>query len=184
MDETELITELHDLLDSILSIPVRTGSIENERPVPVAIIDSWNTQDFNFNNSPMAGEAYGDFNDDGNLSYEKYLNFSYETRVEFLFRHTDEVEVSRIKEKAKEQFRIIRENPFSFNDNLKNCEIRGDGEPRSTFVEQRESELMLAVRFHGDHTITRTASDMQNDPLNHSDDEILDSVIEQFTFTC
>lgn len=182
MDETELIITLQTLLEDTLSAPARTEAQEDDRPVPVVIIEDWDTSDFNFNNSAKSGEAYGYLDGQNEKSYEWYLNFSYETRVELLFRHHDEVDVSRMKETAKQQLQLVGENPQAFNDNLKNCTVGRSGNPRTTFVESNESELMLSAKFHADHTITRTADDMQNNPLNHDDDSILESVINEFTF--
>lgn len=173
MDETELISGLQSLLQSKLGVPVKTTSLEDERPVPVVIIDDWDTRDMNFNNSAFAGEAFGNL--EGNdAGYERYLNFSFETRVEFLFRHSDEVDVSRLKEDGKRELRLIRENPQSFNDGLKQCRLGADGNPTHEFTEPKEAELMLSARFHGDHTLTRTPSDTQY--------ETIEDVQNDFTF--
>jgi hypothetical protein len=174
MDETELIGGLQSLLESSLGVPVKTASLEDERPVPVVIIDDWDTRDMNFHNSAFAGEAYGDFDNDGSGEYERYLNFDFETRVEFLFRHSDEVDVSRLKEDGKQELRLVRENPQNFNSGLKSCKLGADGNPTHQFTEPKEAELMLSARFHGDHTITRTPSDTQYDTIQ--------DVKEGFTF--
>jgi hypothetical protein len=139
--------------------------MEDERPVPVVVIDDWDTNDFNFNNSAKAGEAYGDFDGDGTKEYEWYLNFSFRTRVELLVRHSDEVDVSRLKERVKQELRLIRENPQSFHEDLKQCRLGAGGNPTFQFTEPKEAELMLSARFHGDHTVTRTPSDTQEDAL-------------------
>jgi hypothetical protein len=173
MDETDLISGLQSLLESNLGIPVKTASLDDERPVPVVIIDDWDTRDMNFNNSALAGEAFGNL--DGNdAGYERYLNFSFETRVEFLFRDDDEVNVSQLKESGKQELRLIRENPQSFDDGLKACKLGADGNPTHEFTEPKEAELMLSARFHGDHTITRTPGDTQY--------ETIDDVMNDFTF--
>jgi hypothetical protein len=170
MDETELISGLQSLLQSKLGIPVKTASLEDERPVPVVIIDDWDTRDMNFNNSALAGEAFGSL--DGNdADYERYLNFNFETRVEFLFRHSDEVDVSRLKEDGKQEMRLLRENPQQFNDGLKEVVLGADGNPTHEFTEPKEAELMLSVRFHGDHTLTRTPSDTQYDTIQDVQDD-------------
>jgi len=174
MDETALISGLQSHLSSALSVPVRTSSLEDERPVPVIIIDDWDTNDFNFNNSAKAGEATGDFDNDGKLEHEWYLNFSFRTRVEFLVRHSDEVDVSRLKEDAKHELRLLRENPQTFHEGLKQCRLGADGNPTHQFTEPKEAELMLSARFHGDHTVTRKPSDTQEDTL--------EQVIDTFTF--
>jgi hypothetical protein len=165
MDETELIIGLQNHLSSALSVPIRTNAMEDERPVPVVIIDDWDTNDFNFHNSAFAGEASGDFDDDGEIEYERYLNFDWRTRVEFLVRDSDEVDVSRLKEDLKHELRLIRENPQQFDSSLKQCRLGSDGNPTNQFTEPKEAELMASARFHGDHIITRTASDTQEDTL-------------------
>lgn len=165
MDETQLIELIQSHLSSRLSAPVRTSAMDDERPVPVIIIEDWDTRDFNFHNSAFAGDAVGDFSGDGELEYERYLNFDFSTRVEFLVRHSDEVAVSRLKESVKQELRLIRENPMLFHEELKECELSADGNPTNRFTEPKESELMVSARFHGDHTIVRTLDDMQEDAL-------------------
>jgi hypothetical protein len=174
MDEKALISTLQSKLESKISIPVKTGAIDDERPVPVVIIEDWNTNDMNHNNSAHAGSYHGDADGDGTKEYEWYLNFSFKTRVELLFRHHDEVKVSEIKSVAKSWFRILREHPDTFHEDLKKCVVSGDGSPTYTFVEPRESELMLSANFHGDHTVTRTAADVE--------ESTLEQVKNDFTF--
>lgn len=170
MDETELISSLQSHLSTVLSVPVRTNALEDERPVPVIIIDDWDTIDFNFNNTALSGEALGDFDGDGSNEYERYLTFDFRTRVEFLVRHSDEVEVSRLKEDAKHELRMIRENPQDFHTGVKSCNLAADGNPTNQFTEPKEAELMLSARFHGDHTVTLTP------------DDTIGTVTENFTF--
>lgn len=174
MDETDLISTLQSHLDAALSAPVKTGAMEDDRPVPVVVIDEWDTLDLNHDNSAKAGEAYGDFDGDGTKEYEWYLNFSFRTRIELLVRHSDEVDASQLKENAKHELRLIRENPQSFHPDLKRCDLAADGNPTYQFLEPKEAELMTSARFYGDHTVTRTASDVQEDTL--------DGVKDSFTF--
>jgi hypothetical protein len=161
MDETELISSLQSRLSQELSVPVRTSGLEDERPVPVVIIDDWSTTDMNFHNSPKSGEATGDFDDDGEVEHEWYLNFDFETNVEFAVRHHDEVEVSRLKADVKEVIRIISANPQWFHSECKEVTLGVDGSPSYRYTEPKEAELIVSARFHGDHTITRTSSDTQ-----------------------
>lgn len=174
MDETDLIKTLQTRLDSSLSVPVKTSGMEDERPVPVVIIDDWDTQDLNHHNSARAGSTKGDFDDDGNIELEWYLNFNFETRVELLVRHYDEVDVSKLKEKAKHELRLIRENPQNFHQDLKSCYLGRDGNPTYQLLEPKEAELMLSARFNGDHTVTRTPDDTQYDAIQQ--------IQETFTF--
>ena len=141
--------------------------MDDERPVPVVIIDDWDTRDMNFHNSAYAGGSIVG-------GYERYLNFDYRTRVEFLVRHYDEVEVSRLKEAVKRELRLISENPQQFHDELKRCSLSSGGNPTNHFTEPKEAELMVSANFHGDHTIVRTADDLQGDTLQ--------DVKESFTF--
>jgi hypothetical protein len=170
MQEVDLISTLQSHLDSALSEPIRTSGMEDERPVPVVIIDDWDTNDYNFNNSARAGEAIGDFDGDGTLEHEWYLNFSFRTRVEFLVRHSDEVDAVRLKDSVKAVLRLIRENPQQFHADLKQCRLGAGGNPTHQFTEPKEAELMLSARFHGDHTVTRTPSDTQDDTLEQVKD--------------
>lgn len=144
--------------------------MEDERPVPVVIIDDWDTNDFNIHNDPFAGEAVGDFDGDGTLDYERYLAFDWRTRVEFLVRDSDEVDVSRLKEDLKHELRLLRANPQQFNDSLKECNLGADGNPTNQFTEPKEAELMASARFHGDHILTLTPSDTQEDTLEQVKD--------------
>lgn len=174
MDETDLITTLQSRLSTTLSAPIRTNALDDERPVPVVIMDDWDTNDMNFHNTPFAGDATGDFDGDGNLEYERYLNFDWTTRVEFLVRHYDEVEVSRLKETLKNQLRLIRDRPQQFHQGLKQCRLGSDGNPTNTFTEPKEAELMASARFYGDHTITLTPADMEG--------ELIEQVTDTFSF--
>jgi hypothetical protein len=174
MDETALISTLQSHLDSQLSAPIRTSAMEDERPIPVVIIDDWDTRDQNFHNSAFAGDALGDFDNDGEDEYEWYLNFDFITRVELLVRHYDEVDANRLKDSVKNELRLIGENPLGFHDELKNCRLGGGGNPTYQFTEPKESELVVSARFHGDHTITRTPGDTQ--------EATLEQVNETFTF--
>lgn len=148
--------------------------MDNERPVPVVIIDDWNTRDLNFHNSAFSGDALGDFDNDGSLEYERYLTFDWSTRVEFLIRHTDEVDVVELKGKLKNKLRLISENPLEFNDSVKSCSLGRGGNPTYQFTEPKESELMLSATFKGDHIITITPSDSQH--------EMIEQVNENFSF--
>ena len=174
MDETELISDLQSHLENELSAPVRTKGFEDERPVPVVILDDWDTNDFNFHNSAFAGEEYGDFDNDGEKEYERYLNFDFRTRIEFLVRHSDEVDASRLKEDVKHELRLLREYPQQFNSSLKQVALGADGNPTNTFTEPKEAELMVSARFYGDHTVTLTTDDLQ--------DSVLQQVNNNFTF--
>lgn len=167
MDETELISSIQSHLDSKLSVSVRTKGFEDERPTPVVIIDDWSTQDFNYHNSAHSGDFLGDLDGDDVKDYEKYLAFDFKTRVEFLVRHSDEVEASRLKESVKHELRLIRENPLQFNDSLKQCRLGTDGSPSNRYVEPQETELVISARFFGDHIVTRTDFDQIADVVEN-----------------
>jgi hypothetical protein len=174
MDETDLISGLQSHLARNVPVPVRTSGMEDERPVPVIVIDDWDTTEMNFHNSAFSGEVYGDFDNDGTGEYERYLTFDYRTRVEFTARHSDEVEASRLKDKITNELRLLRENPQSFDTGLKQCRLGGSGNPTFEYTEPKEAELMVSARFYGDHTITLTPSDLEND--------VLETVQDTFTF--
>lgn len=169
MDEFQLISSLQDHLSSALSVPVKTSGMDDERPVPVVIIDDWDTNDLNYNNSAFAGEEVTD------TGYQQYLNFDFRTRVEFLVRHSDEVDVVKLKDQVNRELRLLRENPQQLDDELKQCRLGASGNPTYQFTEPKEAELMLSANFHGDHTITLTESETQADAL--------EQVNNSFTFS-
>lgn len=148
--------------------------MDDERPVPVVIIDDWNTTDYNFHNSPFAGESVTGIESNGELEYEKYLRFDWQTSVDFLVRDDDEVDVSRLKESLKHEVRLLRHDPTILNSSLKNVSLGTGGSPTNTFTEPREAELMLSTRFYGDHIVTLSPSDSQYDTL--------EQVKQSFTF--
>jgi hypothetical protein len=181
MNEKELITSLNSHLTANLSVPVRTLHNEDERPVPVVVIDTWDTEDLNFHNSPFAGEIAGDFDNDSVVEYERYLNFDFTTRVTFSVRHSDEVEANVLKGRVKNLLRLIRANPLQFDPEVKNCRLGSGGNPSNQFTEPREAELMLSARFHGDHTIMLTPpGDSRGDGDTQADQ--LETVKDTFTF--
>jgi hypothetical protein len=159
MDEFELISTLQSNLSSALPVPAKTSGMDDERPVPVVIIDDWDTDEKSYHNSAFAGD---EVTSDG---YERYLNFDFTTRVEFLVRHSDEVDAVKLKDKVTNRLRLIGENPEQFHDGLKNCLLGDSGNPTYQFTEPKEAELMLSARFKGDHTVTLTESDLQADTL-------------------
>lgn len=168
MDEFGLISTLQSNLSSAASVPAKTSGMDDERPVPVIIIDDWDTSEESYHNSAFAGEEVT------SEGYKRYLNFDFTTRVEFLVRHSDEVDVVKLKDRVTNQLRLIAENPQNFHEDLKNCILGDSGNPTYQFTEPKEAELMLSARFKGDHTITLTESELQADPL----EEVKDS----FTF--
>lgn len=159
MNEFDLISTLQQKLDSTLSVPAKTSGMDDERPVPVVIIDDWDTSEESYHNSAFAGE---EVTAEG---YKKYLNFDFTTRVEFLVRDSDEVDVVKLKDKVTRLLRLIGENPQQFDSDLKNCILGDSGNPTYQFTEPKEAELMLSARFKGDHTITLTESELQADQL-------------------
>lgn len=168
MDEFGLISTLQSNLSSKVSVPTKTSGMDDERPVPVIIIDDWDTSEESYHNSAFAGE---EVTPDG---YKRHLNFDFTTRVEFVVRHSDEVDVVKLKDKVTRQLRLIAENPQDFHEDLKSCILGDSGNPTYQFTEPKEAELMLSARFNGDHTITLTESDLQAEPL--------EEVKESFTF--
>jgi hypothetical protein len=181
MDEKTLISSIQSHLSDNIDEAVRTSGLEDERPVPSVIIDDWNTNDFNYHNSPFAGEAVGDFNDDVSVNYERYLNFDFVTRVEFEVRHQDEVDVTRLKDRVKNLLRLIRDRPQAFHEELKQCRIGGGGSPSYTFTEPKENELKLSARFYGDHTVVLTPPDNDNGDADTQTDTI-ETVEKNFSF--
>lgn len=170
MDEEALISGLQTYFSTALSAPVRTGGMEDERPVPVVVIDDWDTRDKTFHNTARSGEATGDFDNDGSVEHEWYLTFDFQTRIELAIRHSDEVDVTSLKDSVVRQLRLLSENPLDFHSDLKRVTIGGSGNPTYKYTEPKEAELMASATFHGDHTITRKPSDTQTSQIQQVND--------------
>ena len=180
MDETGLISSLSSYLSAQLDVPVRTYPIDDERPVPLVMIDDWTIRDIQHHNSPFAGdETVTDKN--GDEHHCRYLTFDYRARIEIMVRHTDAVESSKLKSAVKQEFRLIRQRPGRLDESVKECKLITDGNPTSNFTEPKEDERMVAVSIRGDHTITLTpeSSDFGDADTEH---DVLESVSKSFTF--
>lgn len=158
MEEKELISELQTHLESVLSVPVLTDP-DDERPVPVVIIDDWTTEDQGHHNSAFTGEQP---NTDSQ-NYERYLTFDFKSRIEWQIRHNDEVDVVQLKDDLKHEIRLISEYPQDFHEDIKRCDLGSGGNPTTEFVEPREEEVMFSATFYGDHTVVLTGGDTLED---------------------
>lgn len=165
MDETELIETLVSHFDTTLSVEVAAKGLEDDRPVPAAIIDDWSTEDLNLHNSAYAGEARGDFDNDGTDEYERYLNFDWQTRVEFSVVAHDEVESSRLSSTIVSEFRYLSEYPQNLHEDIKSVSVLPSGDPQSVFVEPKETELNVSVRIGGDDTLVVGPDEVGADPI-------------------
>lgn len=154
MEEKEFIAYLQSHLDSTLSVPVMTDP-DDERPVPVVLIDDWDSEDMGYHNSAYTGEQPNT----ANQNYERYLTFDFKTRIEWEIRHNEQVDVVSLKDRLKHEIRLISEFPQDFHEDIKRCDLGSEGNPTSEFVEPRESELMLSATFYGDHTVALTEGD-------------------------
>jgi len=154
MREKDFIAHLQSHLDSVLPVPVLTDP-DGERPVPVVIIDDWDSEDQGHHNSAYTGEQPNT----ADQNYERYLTFDFKTRVEWEIRHNEQVSVSSLKDSLKHEIRLISQFPQEFHEDIKRCDLGSGGNPTSEFVEPRESELMFSASFYGDHTVALTDGD-------------------------
>jgi hypothetical protein len=175
MDEKTLISSLQQYLASRISVQVSTRGLEDERPVPVVLIDDWDTRDKNIHNSPYAGTSVENIDNDGNLESERYLRFDFRTRVEFLVREADEVDAVSLKDEVKSHIRTLREYPTLLHEDVKEVNLSGGGNPSFTFTEPREAELLVSARFHADHIVTLTPDDTPHEPI--------EQITDSFAFT-
>lgn len=147
MDETTLIETVSTELASQLSAPVRTTGFEDEWPLPVVVIDDWDTTDITFHNSTLAHEEYRDFDGDGTAELARWHRFYFETRVEFLIRHDDEVKASQLQDELKVILRSWQVNPQSFHDDCNRVRPERSANPRHQFREPTETELHASASF-------------------------------------
>jgi hypothetical protein len=175
MDEATLIQTLQSHLSGAFSEPVRTSGTEDEYPVPSIVLEDWTTEELSFHNSPFANEAVGDFDGDGSSEYERYLNFDWRTRLEYVVTDDDDVAATRLKDSLVNSLRPFTDDAARLHADLKNARIRSHGSPSYQFTEPKETELNVSVVFRGDHTLVLTPADLDSDPL--------EAVEETFTIT-
>lgn len=149
MDETDLISGLVDYLDANLSAAVRTTGFEEERPLPVVVIDMWDTEDLHFHNSHFAGYELADTDMDDQQEYVRYYRYYFQTRVDFIVREDDEVEANQLMVQLKSLLRKLGRDPQQLNSDLNTAKVLGSGQPDHTFTEPKETEFNVSARFFG-----------------------------------
>lgn len=170
MDETTLIENLLSYVDSSLSAPVRTGQMEDERPVPVVILEDWSSRDLNLNNGSFEGEVLEDTDNDGDKELTRVHRFDYKTRVDFVVRHTDQVSASELSDQLQVALKEAQIDPSLVHSDLKSVRPRDSGNPQFEFTEQKESEFNYSAELWADHTITRSEADGDFDTIESLDD--------------
>ena len=167
MDVTTALTTLQSHISSQVSIPVRVSGMEDERPVPVLLIEDWDLVDLTLENTAFAGQAVDP--DDG--VEKRWFRFYYALRVEMVVRHYDEVLAHQELDNLRVALSLIREDPVAFHDHLNDLQLRGGGGIDHQFIESKETDLHQAVRLTSFHEVKR---DMSNY-------DTLDDIVDDFT---
>jgi len=164
MDVTTAIETLVSHLSAALAVPVRVSGMEDERPVPVVLIEDWDITDHTLHNSAFAGQAV-DPEDDAE---KRYFRFYYDMRVELVVRHHDDVLAHRVLDSLRRELGMIREDPLSFHPHLNDLKLRGGGGIHHQFIEPKETELQQAIVLQSFHEVKRAMSqyDTIEDILN------------------
>lgn len=154
MDATTAIETLVSHLSANLAVPVRVSGMEDERPVPVVLIEDWDITDYTHHNSALAGRAV-DPEDDVE---KRYFRFYYDMRVEIVVRHHDDVLAHRVLDSLREALMMVREDPLSFHPHLNTLKMRGAGGIHHQFIEPKETELEQAIVLQSFHEVKRSMS--------------------------
>ncbi|UBF22386.1 SPP1 gp17-like tail completion protein [Haloarcula virus HCTV-15] len=164
MDVTTAIETLVSHLSARLAVPVRVSGMEDERPVPVVLIEDWDITDRTYHNSAFSGQAVDP--EDG--VEKRYHRFYYDMRVELVVRHHDDVLAHRVLDSLRRELAMVREEPYLFHDDLNDLKMRGSGGINHQFIEPKETELQQAIVLSSFHEVKRAISqyDTIEDILN------------------
>lgn len=154
MDATTAIQSLVSHLSTRLAVPVRVSGMEDERPVPVVLIEDWDITDYTYHNTAFAGQAVDP--DDG--VEKRYFRFYYDMRVEIQVRHHDEVLAHRALDSLRAELSMIREEPWQVHQHLNTLKLRGAGGIHHQFIEPKETELEQAIVLRSFHEVKRSMS--------------------------
>lgn len=165
MNQTELISELSSFVDDNIYTPVRTAGHHENRPIPVVLIEEWDTTDYTFHNTAYAGTRQ----EDGERV--RYYRFHWRTRVEFSVRQRSDEKASQLKDALKDVLRELRIDPKQLHDHLNAARLRESGNPSQRLVEPKESEETVTAVFVG------------YDQIKKSDVDSIESIEFEFTAT-
>lgn len=146
MDVTEAIQTLQSHLDLKLDYPVKTSGMQDERPVPLVLIEDWSITDHTHHNTAFAGQVT---DDDG--TERLYFRFYYTLRVDLLVRHSDEVQAHHLLDDLRGALRMVGEDPLGFHDHCNDLRLASAGGIHHQFLESKETELSQAIRIEAFH---------------------------------
>lgn len=152
MDQTDAIETLVSYLSARLTAPIRVSGMEDERPVPVILIEDWDTTDITHQTSAFAGLAVDA--DDG--IEKQWFRFYYNLRIEFVVRHHDEVAAHNLLDSLRSVLMMVSERPAGFHDHLNALHMRGAGGIHHQFIESKETELHQAVVLESFHQVAES----------------------------
>jgi hypothetical protein len=169
MDVETAITTLVTHLSDRLAVPVRVSGMQDERPVPLVLIEDFDLTDHTYHNSAYAGQA-----EDPNDGEEKlYYRFYYDLRLEIVVKDSDEVGATSLLDSLRGAIRMLRENPQSFHPHLNEMQLRGADGFDHQFIEPTETEL--------NQTIVLKAFTEAKEPLAGYD--TIEDIVNQITLT-
>jgi len=123
--------------------------MEDERPVPLVLIEDWNTTDYTWHNSQFAGQAVDP--DDG--VEKRYFRFYWSMRVDLLIRHHDDVQAHRLLDEVRKALIDVKRDPLAFHGELNALDLRGSGGIQHQFLESKETELQQSFRVTSFHEV-------------------------------
>lgn len=170
MQHTTLIETIQSYLDSKLSVPVRTsGGTEDERPVPVVILDDVDFTDVTFHNTHLVQVVE---NDAAGVPDDRYFRFHYWVRLDYTIREGKDLSALQLRDALRSAFLPLVENPAAIHEDVRRVKLRGGGGFMHDFIEDRETEMTFPVRIRSFEQISNAdSSALESSTL----DEIQDS---------
>lgn len=150
MQPTELIADLNRHLSGHLAAEVRTNA-ENERPVPLVVLDSMDIEDFVHHNTPLDHVV----ETKKTVSDERYYRFYYDLRLDYEVRAGDDVTAHQLHDDLRHELMLLRLDPGSLDGDVLDVTLRGGGLIGHTFVEAAETELNQSVVFRTFHQVLK-----------------------------
>jgi hypothetical protein len=160
MNPTEAVSKLVSYLDGNLSMPVRTGGMEGERPVPVVIVEDWEMNQLNHHNSQFVGDTYDvDSDDDGETEFTKWYKFYYEMRVEIVVRDADDVGAHEKLGSLQSALRDVEIDHSKLHHTCNDFKLGTSGSPSYQYLEPTETELTQSLSLTAFHQVSRSDFD-------------------------